>query len=183
MERSLQIVQKLYEHGYLTYPRTNSEYLACAEKDKIRKIIANVGNLGYPVEFKDGKTIFDDTKIESHSALTPTYKIPAKSALAEEEMLVYQTVFRRFVAVFCSEECCAQKTEITIGVGELEQFVLRGTVILEPGWTRFDDSSQKDKLLPALEKGDRVNIDFKPKEKETSPPKHRIGFKSLTKFL
>ena len=109
MEQSLQIVQRLYEQGYLTYPRTNSEYLAVAEKDKIRKIISNVAQLGYPVEFKDKKTIFDDSKIESHSALTPTYKIPAKSALSEEEMLVYQTVFRRFVAVFCSEECRAQK--------------------------------------------------------------------------
>ena len=182
MEQSLQIVQRLYEQGYLTYPRTNSEYLAVAEKDKIRKIISNVSQLGYPVEFKDKKTIFDDSKIESHSALTPTYKIPAKSALSEEEMLVYQTVFRRFVAVFCSEECRAQKTEITIGVGDLEQFVLRGTVILEPGWTRFDDSPQKDKLLPPLEKGDSVNIDFKPKEKETSPPKH-YTIETLNNYL
>lgn len=182
MERSLQIVQRLYEQGYLTYPRTNSEYLACAEKDKIRRIIANVKNIGYPVEFKDGKAIFDDAKIESHSALTPTYKIPAKTALSEDEMLVYQTVFRRFVAVFCSEECRAQKTEITIGVGELEQFVLRGTVVLESGWMRFDDSAQKDKLLPPLEKGDSVNIDFKPKEKETSPPKH-YTIETLNNYL
>ena len=36
MEQSLSIVQKLYESGYLTYPRTNSEYLATAEKDKIK---------------------------------------------------------------------------------------------------------------------------------------------------
>ena len=34
MAESLAIVQKLYEAGYLTYPRTNSEYLATAEKGK-----------------------------------------------------------------------------------------------------------------------------------------------------
>ena len=105
MSESLEIVQKLYEEGYLTYPRTNSEYLATAEKDKIKKILENCKKLGYGVVFKDKKTIFDDSKIESHSAITPTYKIPDKTKLSEQEMQVYSTVFRRFVAVFCAEDC------------------------------------------------------------------------------
>ena len=172
MQESLDIVQGLYEKGYLTYPRTNSEYLATAEKDKIRQILAGCAKLGYPVRFKDSKTIFDDSKIESHSALTPTYKIPNKTQLNEKEMQVYSTVFRRFVAVFCSEDCLVSRTEITIDVGTLESFILKGMVMLEKGWTKFDDYTQKDKVLPALNKGDVVNIDFKPVEKETTPPKH-----------
>ncbi len=182
MEESLKIVQGLYEKGYLTYPRTNSEYLATAEKDKIKKIIANFKSVGYPVEMKDKKTIFDDSKIESHSALTPTYKIPKKEQLTENEFLVYQTVVRRFVAVFCSEPCVAEKTEMQIKVGEKETFVLKGTVILEAGWTRFDDSTTKNKILPSLNVGDEVNIDFKPKEKETSPPKH-YTIETLNNYL
>ncbi len=172
MQESLDIVQGLYEKGYLTYPRTNSEYLATAEKDKIKQILAGCQKLGYPVKFKDSKSIFDDSKIESHSALTPTYKIPNKTQLNEREMQVYSTVFRRFVAVFCAEDCVVTKSEITIAVGELETFTLKGMVILEKGWTKYDDYSQKDKVLPSLNKGDPVNIDFKPTEKETSPPKH-----------
>ena len=172
MSESLAIVQKLYEEGYLTYPRTNSEYLATAEKDKIKKIINNIKNIGYPVVFKDKKSIFDDSKIESHSALTPTYKIPQKERLSDKEMLVYQTVFRRFVSVFCDEDCIAQKTEIVIDVGGYEQFTLKGIIILQKGFMRFDDSEKKDKILPPLEKGDEVNINFKPSEKQTSPPKH-----------
>ncbi len=182
MQESLSIVQGLYEKGYLTYPRTNSEYLATAEKDKIRQILASCQKIGYPVKFKDGKTIFDDTKIESHSALTPTYKIPNKAQLTEREMQVYSTVFRRFVAVFCAEDCIVSKTEITIDVGEYETFVLKGTVILEKGWTKYDDYTQKDKVLPVLQKGDRVNIDFKPTEKETSPPKH-YTIETLNNYL
>ncbi len=182
MEKSLQTVQKLYEAGYLTYPRTNSEYLATAEKDKIKKILKNVAAIGYPVKFRDGKTIFDDSKIESHSALTPTYKIPKKDALSDDEMLVYQTVFRRFVAVFCAEDCKIQKTEIRISVGVLEDFTLKGTVITEPGWTKYDDTTSKDKILPPLKKGDTVNIFFKPKEKETSPPKH-YTIETLNNYL
>ena len=182
MEESLSILQKLYEAGYITYPRTNSEYLATTEKDKIKKIISNVKALGYPVEFKEGKTIFDDSKIESHSALTPTYKIPKKENLSEKEMTVYKAVFRRFVAVFCSEECLAQRTEIKIKGGDYEEFVLKGMVITQSGWTKYDDYSGKDKVLPPLEKGEAVNIDFKPVEKETTPPKH-YTIETLNNYL
>ena len=172
MTDSLAIIQKLYEEGYLTYPRTNSEYLATAEKDKMRQIIGNISKLGYPVKFKDSKSIFDDSKIEAHSALTPTYKIPQKEKLSDAENKVYSTVFRRFVAVFCAEECVARKSEIKIKVGELEEFSLKGTVILEKGWTKYDDYTKKDKILPNLSVGDSVNIDFGPSEKQTTPPRH-----------
>ncbi len=182
MEESLRIVQGLYEKGYVTYPRTNSEYLATAEKGKIKQILSAVEKAGYSVKFKDGKTIFDDSKIESHSALTPTYKIPAKNALSEEEAKVYSAIMRRFVAVFCSENCIAQKSEIKIDVGGMEEFTLKGTVILEPGWTKYDDYNKKDKILPNLEKGDIIDVDFKPKEKETSPPKH-YTIETLNNYL
>ena len=182
MNKSLEIVQKLYENGFLTYPRTNSEYLAVAEKDKVKKILENIEKLGYPVKFKDKKTIFDDSKIESHSAITPTYKIPDKSKLSEEEFLVYQTIFNRFVAVFCSNDCKVEKTEIKISVGDYEDFILKGMTILEPGWTKFDSPSSKDKILPSLNIGDKVNTLFKLKEKETTPPKH-YTIETLNNYL
>ncbi len=182
MQESLAVVQGLYEKGYLTYPRTNSEYLATAEKDKIKKILANCAKIGYPVRFKDYKTIFDDSKIESHSALTPTYKIPTKEQLSAVEMQVYSTVFRRFIAVFCAEDCIVSRTEITIDVGSYETFVLKGMTVIEKGWTKYDDYNQKDKLLPPLEKGDAVNINFKPTEKETTPPKH-YTIETLNNYL
>ena len=173
MNESLEIAQRLYERGFLTYPRTNSEYLATAETDKMKQIIGNVAKLGYPVAFKNEKTIFDDSKIEAHSALTPTLKIPSKDTLSERERLLYSTVIRRFVAVFCSEECIVNRTEMTITLGDkVEEFQLKGTVILEKGWTAYDDSAQKDRILPDLKKGDTVDLNFRPVEKTTSPPKH-----------
>lgn len=181
MDKSLEIIQKLYEQGYLTYPRTNSEYLATPEKEKIKKIISNLTKMNYPVEFKDKKTIFNDSKIESHSALTPTYKIPDSKNLTEEEKNVYKTVLKRFVAVFCKEECLVEKTEIKIKVEE-EEFILKGTVILEKGWTKYDEYTSKDKILPKLNKGDLVNINFKPIEKKTTPPKH-YTIETLNNYL
>ena len=91
-------------------------------------------------------------------------------------------MFRRFVAVFCAEDCVANKSEIRIKVGELEEFVLKGTVIVEPGWTKYDDYSSKDKLLPKLEVGESVNVDFKPVEKQTTAPKH-YTIETLNNYL
>ena len=156
MDQSLKIVQKLYEEGYLTYPRTNSEYLATNEKDKIKSILEVVSKLGYKVKFKDKKTIFDDSKIESHSALTPTYKIPNKQNMSEDE--------------------------IVIKLGDKEEFTLKGNVIIEKGWTKYDDYNKNDKVLPSLNIGDEVNINFKPKEKKKSAPKH-YTIETLNNYL
>ncbi len=182
MNDSLATVQKLYEEGYLTYPRTNSEYLSKNECDKVRQILSGISKLGYPVAFRQSKAIFDDSKIESHSAITPTYKIPEKGKLSERENQVYATVFRRFVANFCSEECKVEKSEITVKVGDVETFTLKGTVLVEPGWTKYDDYTRRDKILPNLSVGDTVNVRFAPEEKETTPPKH-YTIETLNQFL
>ena len=182
MDQSLKIVQKLYEEGYLTYPRTNSEYLATNEKDKIKSILEVVSKLGYKVKFKDKKTIFDDSKIESHSALTPTYKIPNKQNMSEDEIKVYTAVMRRFVSVFAAEDCKIEKTEMVIKLGDKEEFTLKGNVIIEKGWTKYDDYNKNDKVLPSLNIGDEVNINFKPKEKKKSAPKH-YTIETLNNYL
>lgn len=182
MERSLAIAQKLYENGYISYPRTNSEYLATNEKEKIREIIGGVKKLGYPIIFKDRKNIFDDSKIESHSALTPTYKIPTKDALTEEESKVYSAILRRFVAVFCEEDCVIERSEITISLGGKEDYLLKGSIIITPGWTKYDGGERKDKILPNLKVGDKINVDFHPEEKQTQPPKH-YTIETLNNYL
>ncbi len=182
MKDSLDTVQSLYEKGYLTYPRTNSEYLATAEKGKVKQILIGVEKQGYPVAFRDSKYIFDDSKIESHSALTPTYKFPSPSDLTPREKQVYATVLHRFVAVFCKEVCKVEKSELHLRTGDREEFVLKGTAILQPGWTKYDDYTKKDKFLPKLEIGDRVETAFMPQEKETTPPRH-YTIETLNNYL
>lgn len=182
METSLATAQKLYERGFISYPRTNSEYLATNEKDKFKSIIASVKKLGYDVVFKDKKTIFDDSKIEAHSALTPTYKIPDKGDLSDAESKVYTAIMRRFAAVFCAEDCLIEKSELTISLGGKEDYSIKGSIILQPGWTKYDGGERKDKILPKLEKGDKVNVDFHPEEKQTTPPKH-YTIETLNNYL
>ena len=166
LDESLKIVQDLYEKGYVSYPRTPAQYLAENEKTKFREIINNFTSLGVNLKFKDSKQIFDDSKIESHSALTPTYKIPKKSDLSEKEYQVYQTIVHRFFAVFSKEDLVVSRSTIEIDLGGEEQFKLTGDVVLNKGWTVFEDREKKDKVLPNLKIGDEVNIKFAPVEKE-----------------
>ena len=182
LDASLRIVQNLYEKGYVSYPRTPSQYLAENEKGKFREIVDSFRKLNVDLVFKDSKQIFDDSKIESHSALTPTYKIPKKSDLTEEESKVYKMIANRFFSVFCCESFELNRTTIEISLGEKEVFRLSGDVVLKKGWTVFEEREKKDKILPDLKEGDEIEIHFEPLKKESKPPK-RYTVETLNNFL
>ena len=166
-DRSLKIIQKLYEEGYITYPRTNTEYLAEEEKDRIKNLINLINQKGYKLEFKDSKKIFDTSKIESHSALTPTLKLPEK--LSKEEEIVYQVIFNRFVSNFLAEEAILSETTLTIKVDNKE-FKLKGTEIITPGFYTYEPK-KFDNQLPNLSENEEFEVKFLAVEKETEPPK------------
>lgn len=170
---SLAIVQRLYEAGYVTYPRTNSEYLATAERGKINDILRKLSAAGYQVCPKDDQTsIYNDSKIESHSALTPTGKLASMDCLKPEEWQVYSIIFNRFLAVFCTEACKFSRTTLDLTVGQLETFRLHGDVLLKKGWLIYEDGGKTDKPLPDLSIGDPVQICFQVTDRETQAPKH-----------
>ncbi|MCK5779444.1 MAG: DNA topoisomerase, partial [Psychrilyobacter sp.] len=97
-KNSLEVIQKLYENGYITYPRTNTEYLAVNEKGKVKQLIKALSGK-HNVKFKDSKKIFDDEKVESHSAIIPTMKFP-KNNLNAIELIIYKTIIYRFISNF-----------------------------------------------------------------------------------
>ena len=168
-KESLDLIQKLYEQGFITYPRTNTEYLAEAEKGKVKSIIEKLNAEGYALEFKDKKSIFDDSKIESHSAITPTVKIPREDELNGKILDVYNTIKNRFISNFLVEETLLDRTIIKIEVGDLE-FSLKGDVIVQKGFLEYEPMKKEEDTLPNLNTGDKVNTDFKAVEKVTKAP-------------
>ena len=114
--------------------------------------------------------------------MTPTLKLAKKEDLSEGEWKVYSTILNRFLAVFCANPCTVNHTEITVDIGDLEQFKLTGDVILSLGWMEYEESTKKDKLLPQLSIGDIIPTDFKVVEKETKPPNHYTS-ETLNQFL
>ncbi|MDZ4994435.1 DNA topoisomerase III [Clostridium perfringens] len=168
-KESLDLIQKLYEQGFITYPRTNTEYLAEAEKSKVKSIIEKLNAEGYTLEFKDKKSIFDDSKIESHSAITPTVKIPKEDELKGKMLDVYNTIKNRFISNFLVEETLLDRTVIKIEVGDLE-FSLKGDVVIQKGFLEYEPMKKEEDTLPNLNIGDKVNTDFKAVEKVTKAP-------------
>lgn len=177
----LDIVQTLYEKGFVTYPRTSSNFLAESESEKADKILDALSSTGVSgiINKPGNKNIYDNSKVESHSALTPTEKIP--TTLSEEESEVYEAIKNRFCAVFSAEDYLINKTTIEITCAN-EVFSLNGNIMVQPGWTVFEEPSKKDKALPPMSKGDRIPVNFKPVEKETTPPK-RYTVESLNAWM
>lgn len=179
LKESMSLIQGLYEKGLLSYPRTNTEYLAEEEKDKAREICDVLQKHGYKVTFRDDKRIFDDSKIESHSALIPTYEYPKSLTDAEEK--VYDTVQNRFCAVFCSEDCILEKTKVTFKAGTGKTFTLSGTVVKQKGYLQYD-GTPKGKEIPAFTEGEQIVPHFVTQEGKTAPPPH-YSAESLMNFL
>ncbi len=180
-DKTLASLQKLYEKGHVTYPRTSSEYLAEGDREDAVQVISLLQERGYDVRMKEKKTIFDSSKVESHGAIRLTKKFPEEEDLSGEERLVYQTVFHRFLAVFCGESCLTAQTTITMTVG-IESFQTKGTSLVQKGWQKYEESGKKDKLLPNVYKGQTLPIKFEAVEKKTSPPKH-YSTASLNAFM
>lgn len=181
LTESMPIIQKLYESGYITYPRTNTEYLAEGEKDKFSSLISFFAEKGERVIFKDKKSIFNNEFVESHSALTPTNKVPVLSELTEKEVIVYTAIYNRFMAVFCSDDCIVNRTIITIQNGLIE-FKLQGDVLQEEGYLKYENNRSKDGILPRLKEGEVLDIQYTAVKKMTTPPKH-YTIESLTNYL
>lgn len=173
-KKTLDIVQKLYEAGYVSYPRTDCRYMANNEKSKAKDIIAAIKKTGYNnsalIDFRDDKNIFDSSKVEAHSAITPTYKIPDINKLSKDEKAIYEIILRRFMATFWIEDYVTERTSVEIDNG-YEVFKLSGDVVVSKGFTAIE-SVRKQSELPPLKKGDVITPDFKSVEKETTPPDH-----------
>ena len=176
--KSLEIIQKLYEKGFITYPRTNTEYLAEEEKDKVKELIKLYSD--YRLKFKDSKKIFDSSKIESHSAIMPTLKIPDMNSLDLEEKIIFETIRNRFISNFLKEKTIINQTEVKIAAGN-EVFNLEGKSVKQEGFLKYENQ-KIDNKLPYFEINQKIDVDFKVVDKLTVPPK-KVTEENLSNYL
>ena len=174
VSESSKIAQNLYEMGYITYPRTNSQYLSTKEGENVKKII-NILNQKYngmALVFNDSKTIFDDSKIsdEGHTALTLTTKTPNATDLQsfdENTRNAYRLIMARFITNF-SARPIIEETTVMFQCGEYK-FKLIGNEIIEKGFLRYEERKLPEKV-PDFQIGEVVSAKFSVVERETKPP-------------
>ena len=174
-DKVLNMCQSLYEGkgkgGYITYPRTDSVYLEESLTDKASQTLNRLKqNLPYEDKIKFAKTkrVFDSSKVDSHSAIIPTYIVP--NSLTPDEQIVYQAIKDRFIANFMPP-AEYENTEIKTDVDD-SVFLTKGKVLKVKGYLEVYNKEQKNDLLPSMEKGENVEVlEILPLKKQTTPPK------------
>lgn len=190
-ERVLKVAQGLYEKKFITYPRTASMALEESLTEKAAKVL-DVVKKGLPyekdIQFHQSKRVFDNSKVESHSAIMPTYMVPRQ--LTPEEKVVYEAVRNRFVMQFMpiaehEEAVLTTLVDIPEVVREESQgvFITRGRIQKVVGWKKAENIQSKDKELPAVDIGTIVEVGKSVIDtKGTSPPKRHTE-KTLLKVM
>ncbi|MEE9464575.1 MAG: type I DNA topoisomerase [Candidatus Neomarinimicrobiota bacterium] len=176
-KRTMQLAQRLYESGYITYMRTDSTTLSHEALMAARKKIKQTFG---PEYLPDGARIYK-TKVknaqEAHEAIRPAgSKFRDPSELSGEDaglQKLYQLIYKRTLA--CQmKPALLRKTTVQISDGTAV-FQANGKVIEFPGYLAVyqrtgDEDTSEEKILPPLSKGQQLTCEqISPEEHETKP--------------
>ena len=172
-DKVLKVAQSLYEKKYITYPRTASSVLDESLVEKVQKVLA-AQKKGTPYEdeikFHRSPRIFNSKKVESHSAITPTYVVP--TGLGGEEKLVYDAIRNRFLMQFMPISIVEETVFTTKVEGVEGVFISKGKIQKVLGWKKIEKDNSKDIILPDLEEGIIVDVEkAEVTSHATTPPK------------
>ncbi len=191
-QRAMQVAQRLYEQGFITYMRTDSTTLS----DEALTAARTQAREMYGPEYVPDAPRRYERKVknaqEAHEAIRPsgeTFRTPEAAAreLSGDELRLYELIWKRTVASQMNDAVGTSAqirltAAVTEGVaaGELAEFSASGRIITFPGFRRAyvegsDDPeaelADRDVVLPALAEGDRVQGDsFDAKSHATEPP-------------
>ncbi|WP_458398926.1 DNA topoisomerase 3 [Anaerotignum sp.] len=189
-KKTLDVAQSLYEkRKMITYPRTDSRYLSDDMKGKVHNTLRRLNELeeyqSYTQPLSGNisftKRIIDNSKVTDHHAIIPTDGKLRVDSLTEEEKKVFSLVAARFLAVFYPYY--RYETTKVYAMAEQEQFLSKGTVVLEEGWqavekalvpataTKRKKKDEEEQKLPALTEGEQRKIEKAAvQKKKTKPP-------------
>nr|WP_300002491.1 type IA DNA topoisomerase [Tissierella sp.] len=185
-DKVLKIAQSLYEKKFITYPRTGSVALEESLKEKTEKVLNLLKKgLAYEnqIKFSTSKRIFDNKKVEGHSAIVPTYMRANKLTL--DEKIVYEAVRDRFIMQFLpASEYDETKLVSKANNSDIKgEFISRGKVQTVIGWRIVENIETKDTILPMVKERDSLDIVESTINTVTKrPPKKHIE-KSLLRIM
>ena len=197
--RTMQVAQKLYEQGHITYMRTDSTTLGLDAVSAIVKVIEKKYGRDH-VEKRIYKTKSKNAQ-EAHEAIRPTHPENMFEGATDEQKKLYSIIWERTVA---SQMIDAKllKTKIVANInspeallleasrskasGEFQfpDFTANGSRLISPGFLACDTGARgEDVELPEVKVGEELKLlELKKTEKATEPP-NRYSEAGLVKEL
>lgn len=168
--RTMQIAQKLYESGHITYMRTDSTNLGAAALGQINSFIRKEYGDNYS-QTRIYKTKSKNAQ-EAHEAIRPTH-VEKRHLGGDEQDRLYRLIWERTISSQMSDaKLLKTKIESVIdGHSELPNFGATGSRLIFPGWLAVDSGARgEDVELPKCNVGEKLNLlELKSEEKFTEP--------------
>jgi DNA topoisomerase-3 len=183
MTDTLGHVQKLYESGLVTYPRTECEHIPEGHFTEAGKIIEairsgclSLSDMLDGVNLNRKSAAWDDKKITEHHAILPTAKVPLEDSLTETERKIYELVCARYVLQFLADYEY-EETLVEFGAGG-EVFRAAGRTVVNLGWQGWDkqdekDQQDKDKARQSKETEEKGEDDGDKRDSQVLPSVHK----------
>ncbi len=169
--RTMQVAQKLYEAGHITYMRTDSTNLSAVA---VAQILAYVEKK-YGKNYAEAHTYKTKSKNaqEAHEAIRPTH-IDNLNAGTDEQNNLYRLIWERAVSSQMTDAKLL-KTKISaviLGHEDLPAFSANGSRLLFPGWLTVETGAHgEDVELPICKVGEKLKLlNLNSNEKFTEPP-------------
>ena len=178
-KKVLETVQELYEAKYVSYPRSDCNYIPEAQKCEAEKIISMLKQYGIKDAAKADITVkglcWNDKKITAHHAIIPTGVMPEN--LTDNAEKIYKLIAERYIMQFF-EPCDFELLSYEIKAAD-EVFKGSGRLITKYGFRGITGFTKEEKLddavssLPELREGEIIGKpnEVEVKEGETKPPK------------
>ncbi|MDB4927193.1 type I DNA topoisomerase [Mucilaginibacter sp.] len=191
VSRTMQVAQKLYEAGHITYMRTDSVNLSeTALQAAEQQIISAYGDKYH--QHRKYKTKSAGAQ-EAHEAIRPTYFNNHTIDGDNSEKRLYELIWKRAIASQMSE-AQFEKTTAKISIStRKEELVANGEVMKFDGFLKVylesdddEDDTQQDgdnAMLPPLTKGQRLELEEMLATERFSRPPARYTEASLVKKL
>ncbi|HEY5588289.1 MAG TPA: type I DNA topoisomerase, partial [Candidatus Paceibacterota bacterium] len=169
--RTMQVAQKLYEQGFITYMRTDSTNLSLVTQNQILALVEKK----YGKEYLEAHVYKAKSKNaqEAHEAIRPTHVEQLNAGANEEQAKLYKLIWERVVSSQMSDAKLL-KTKITANIneGSIPDFTANGSRVLFPGWLACETGARgEDVELPEVIVGEELKLlELNSLEKATEPP-------------
>jgi DNA topoisomerase-1 len=186
--RTMQIAQKLYENGHITYMRTDSVSLSDTARDDIQKAVSGMFGERYHQSRKFKNK--NESAQEAHEAIRPT-SATATTVNEPEWQKLYELIWKRTIASQMAE-AELEKTTVKIEIStNKEELTASGEVLKFDGFLKvYREDKDEDEteesaggLLPPMTVGQLLPLSELRATERFSRPQPRYTEASLVKKL